>query len=234
MNTKEHSAGVIIFHLKEDKPQYLLLHYPNGHWDYVKGNREKNETPQQTTLRECSEETGLKHISFLPGFEETIHFYFKRGKELVEKETIERVQKLFTADLLRADKSTMAHGLEARVPFLDHRLVEFTMSIPPEIKIPDKKSTKIILKKAVESILPNEIIYRKKQGFAAPVNEWMRNQWYDYTYNEIMNSHFVKDRIFDKNHIEKMFQLHKSGRKNIGAQLFSLLMLSLWHKKFFK
>jgi len=88
MNTKEHSAGVIIFHLKEDKPQYLLLHYPNGHWDYVKGNREKNETPQQTTLRECSEETGLKHISFLPGFEETIHFYFKRGKELVEKDVI--------------------------------------------------------------------------------------------------------------------------------------------------
>jgi asparagine synthase (glutamine-hydrolysing) len=142
-------------------------------------------------------------------------------------------QRLAELLLMRVDKIGMSHSIEARVPFLDHRLVEFTMSIPPEIKIPDKKSTKIILKKAVDSILPNEIIYRKKQGFAAPVNEWMRNQWYDYTYNEIMNSHFVKDRIFDKNHLEKMFNLHKSGKKNIGAQLFSLLMLSLWHKKFF-
>lgn len=135
--------------------------------------------------------------------------------------------------LMRVDKIGMANSIEARVPFLDHRIVEFTMSIPDSIKIPNKNSTKIILKKAVEGILPNEIIYRKKQGFAAPVNEWLRNQWFDYAKNEILNSFFIKEKIFDKLYIEKILHLHKSSQKNLGNQIYLLLMLSLWHKRFF-
>ena len=149
-------------------------------------------------------------------------------------EYIELRQRLPELLLMRVDKIGMAHSLEARVPFLDHRLVEFTMSIPPRMKAPDKKSTKTILKKAVESILPNDIIYRKKQGFWAPVNEWLRNEWYDYAYSTIMNSYFVKEKIFNEDYISHLFKIHKTGKRNQGLQLFSLLTLSLWYNRHFR
>ena len=135
--------------------------------------------------------------------------------------------------LMRVDKITMAHSLEARVPFLDHRFVEFTMSIPPHIRLPQSGLTKSVLKKAVEGILPDEIIYRKKQGFAAPVKEWLRTTWYDYAFDTVQNSHFVKSGIFNKDFTKRLFEMHKSGKRDYKNELFLLLMLSVWYKKFF-
>ena len=135
--------------------------------------------------------------------------------------------------LMRVDKIGMAHSIEARVPFLDHRLVEFSMSIPPNLKAPNKHTTKHILKKAVKGILPEEIINRRKQGFWAPVNEWLRNEWKDYAYSTIMNNELFKSGIFNKKYVNKLFYLHSNGKRNFGLQLFSLLTLALWHEKFF-
>jgi asparagine synthase (glutamine-hydrolysing) len=135
--------------------------------------------------------------------------------------------------LMRVDKITMAHSLEARVPFLDHRFVEFTMSIPPDIRLPKDGLTKAVLKKAVEGVLPNDIIYRKKQGFAAPVKEWLRTSWYDYAYDTVVNSYFVKSGLFEKEFIIKLFELHKSGKRDYKNELFLLLMISVWYNKFF-
>jgi asparagine synthase (glutamine-hydrolysing) len=135
--------------------------------------------------------------------------------------------------LMRVDKLTMAHSLEARVPFLDSRLVEFTFTIPPSLKVPDRYTTKILLKRAVESILPHDIIYRKKQGFAAPVSEWFKNQWYSYAKNEILSSVLVKENILSEFGVNHIFYLHKTGKKNMGKTIYSLLNLCLWHKKFF-
>lgn len=146
---------------------------------------------------------------------------------------LELQQRLAEILLMRVDKITMAHSIEARVPFLDHRMVEFTMSIPPNEKMPDNKTTKYILKKATESILPDEIINRRKQGFAAPVSEWLADSWKNYAKNEIGNSFFVKEKIFDVNEINKMIEAHSDGKKNYSRQIFALLMLSLWHKRFF-
>lgn len=147
---------------------------------------------------------------------------------------VELQQRLAELLLMRVDKIGMAHSIEARVPFLDHRHVEFTMSIPSKIKVPNKKTTKSVLKNAVESILPKEIIHRKKQGFWAPVNEWLRNDWYSFAYSTVMDSYFIKDKIFNKDYIHKLFLLHKTNKQNQGLQIFSLMTLSLWHKRFFK
>ncbi len=136
--------------------------------------------------------------------------------------------------LNRTDKIGMAHSIEARLPFMDHRLVEFTMSIPQKMKVPDDKTTKFLLKKAVEPVLPHNIIYRKKQGFAAPMNEWMRTQWYDYAYENIMNSDFAKLGIINKKYAESLLLKHKSGKVNVGTLIYSLLNLNLWYKVFFK
>jgi len=136
--------------------------------------------------------------------------------------------------LMRVDKITMAHSLEARVPFLDSRLVEYTMSLNEKQRLPDTKIPKYLLKKAAEGILPNEVIYRKKQGFAAPVKEWLRNDWYSPVYEIVRSSYFVKNGLFDLSYIDKIFKLHKENKFNFQNEIYILLMLSLWHNKFIK
>ncbi len=147
---------------------------------------------------------------------------------------VELNQRLAEILLMRVDKIGMAHSIEARVPFLDHRLVEFTMSIPPNLKTPDNKTTKYILKNAIKDILPNDIIHRKKQGFWAPVNEWLRHGWYNYARDKVLNSPINKHEIFNTDEIIRMFDMHHSGKRNYGIKLFSLLTLSLWYEKYFE
>ena len=133
---------------------------------------------------------------------------------------------------MRVDKIGMAHSIEARVPFLDHRLVEFIMTIPPQIKVPNKNLSKNVLKKAVEPILPHDIINRKKQGFWAPVNEWLRHEWYSYAKATIMSSSLINSGIFNLHFIEQILARHKSGKGEHGTEIFTLLSLALWHERF--
>jgi asparagine synthase (glutamine-hydrolysing) len=144
----------------------------------------------------------------------------------------ELVQRLPELLLMRVDKIGMAHSIEARVPFLDHRLVEFTMSIPPHHKVPGKNLTKDVLKKAVEDILPHNIIYRKKMGFWAPVNEWMRSHWYEFAKSKLLDSHFVKSGFFNKDYLSSILEANRTGKHNYGFPIFSLMMLTLWHERF--
>jgi len=145
---------------------------------------------------------------------------------------IELQQRLAEILLMRVDKIGMAHSLEARVPFLDHRILEFTMSIPEKEKVPNSEP-KYILKKAVEGILPNDIIYRKKMGFAAPVDNWMKNQWYDYAKDRLNNSEFIRLGILNQNFVNGMLMRHKHGKKRYGSELYSLINLTLWYDRFF-
>ncbi len=147
---------------------------------------------------------------------------------------VELAHRLAETLLMRVDKIGMAHSIEARVPFLDHRLVEFTMSLPPSIKVPDGKTTKYVLKKAVEPILPNNIIYRKKQGFWAPVNEWFRNYWYDFALDTVLNSRINEHGVFNLEYIKHMFEQHKEGKANYGYKIFNLMSLAMWYDRFFK
>lgn len=90
---------------------------------------------------------------------------------------LELKQRLPELLLMRVDKMTMATSVEGRVPFLDHKLIEFALQIPHQLKYKNGV-TKYILKKACEGILPNDVIYRKKMGFAAPATRWFRNGLY--------------------------------------------------------
>ena len=89
--------------------------------------------------------------------------------------------------LMRVDKMTMANSVEARVPFLDHDLVEFALALPPEMKVRDGRG-KYLLKKAVAGLLPPEIVNRPKQGFSAPVSEWFRDDLGERAQREIRDS----------------------------------------------
>ena len=85
---EETSAGIVIFRKEDSKNLFLLLHYPSGHWDFVKGKMEKDETTHQTAIRETKEETGITDISFVENFEEWIEYNFQYQGELIHKKVV--------------------------------------------------------------------------------------------------------------------------------------------------
>ena len=85
---EETSAGIILFRKEGPKKLFLLLHYPSGHWDFVKGKMEKGETTHETAIRETREETGITDIVFVENFEEWIEYNFKYQGELVQKKVV--------------------------------------------------------------------------------------------------------------------------------------------------
>jgi 8-oxo-dGTP pyrophosphatase MutT (NUDIX family) len=85
---EETSAGIVLFRREESKKLFLLLHYPSGHWDFVKGKMEKDESTHETAIREAKEETGITDITFVENFEEWIKYDFQYQGELVHKKVV--------------------------------------------------------------------------------------------------------------------------------------------------
>ncbi len=136
--------------------------------------------------------------------------------------------------LARADKMTMAHSVEGRVPFLDKRLVELALNMPSDTKIKGGQ-TKYILKKAVEGIIPDEIIWRKKQGFGTPIGEWLKD---DSPISKkmtdvIMGSGLRERNILDYGYVEKLLSSHKKGKTDQSFKIWNLTTLSLWYDRWF-
>jgi len=128
--------------------------------------------------------------------------------------------------LMRVDKITMATSVEARVPFLDHHLVEYAMGIPREFKV-NGITGKHILKRALESILPHDLLYARKRGFGAPIREWFRTSLGE-TYSDSLMASPIWDRdYFNRDFVERMLSEHRSGRGEWSFHLWALLNLSL-------
>jgi len=85
---EQKSAGIVLFRNDSDKNEFLLLNYPQGHWDFVKGKIEQNETSHETALRETKEETGITNIEFVDSFEESVEYDFRFKKEDIHKKVI--------------------------------------------------------------------------------------------------------------------------------------------------
>lgn len=130
--------------------------------------------------------------------------------------------------LMRVDKISMASSIEARVPFLDHRLVEYTSWMPPAVRL-GGGGTKPVLKQAVRGLIPDWVVDRPKQGFSAPVKEWFRGPLADYARRSIMDSSLRERDYFDYGRIDAMLEAHRSGRKNYDTLLWSLVNLSHWY-----
>ena len=85
---EETSAGIVLFRKENEKNMFLLLHYPSGHWDFVKGKMERGESTHETATRETEEETGITDIKYLENFEEWIEYNFQYQGELVQKKVV--------------------------------------------------------------------------------------------------------------------------------------------------
>jgi asparagine synthase (glutamine-hydrolysing) len=129
--------------------------------------------------------------------------------------------------LMRVDKLTMANSIEARVPFLDHELVELAMAMPPEEKIRDGVG-KHVLKRAVGDLLAPELLWRPKQGFGTPVSQWFRGPLGDQLEDRLRRSAINDLGVLDQEAVSDLLRLHRSGRAERSFQLWNVLNLSVW------
>ncbi|MGH7146790.1 MAG: asparagine synthetase B family protein, partial [Nitrospiraceae bacterium] len=129
--------------------------------------------------------------------------------------------------LMRVDKITMSTSVEARVPFLDHKLVEFTMEIPMEYKVRNGVP-KHLLKRACEGLLPAEVIHQPKRGFGAPMSQWLQGEFGRLTETTVMNSALRRYGLFDYEYIRTLFHQHRAGRRDTSLYLWTLYNLTAW------
>jgi asparagine synthase (glutamine-hydrolysing) len=159
-------------------------------------------------------------------------FYYEKADT---DDPLSRIQYLdiktyLTDDILvKVDRASMANSLEVRAPILDHKFMELIATIPSSLKLQGRNS-KYIFKKALERILPNNILYRRKMGFAVPVADWFRNELKEMAYATIFSD--GHDTFFQKSTIEQIWKQHQNGFRDHSTPLWTLFMFQLWQQKF--
>lgn len=133
--------------------------------------------------------------------------------------------------LIKADRSSMAPSLEARAPFLDHKLVEFAARVPSNLKLSGGE-TKLILKQAAAGLLPDDIIYRKKHGFGVPVGRWFREELREYAHDILLDPAALARGYFHESALRTLLDEHESGQRNHGQRIWTLLTFEWWHRLF--
>lgn len=132
--------------------------------------------------------------------------------------------------LIKADKMTMATSVELRVPLLDHKVLEFAASLPSHFKV-NGFTTKHILKEALSTRVPPEIIKRKKTGFPVPYGDWLRNELKSFVCDILLDERTVSRGFFQKRSIERLIK-NNSKKNDYSKEIFSLLILELWLRIF--
>ncbi|MEA2036029.1 MAG: asparagine synthase (glutamine-hydrolyzing) [Nanoarchaeota archaeon] len=168
---------------------------------------------------------------------------FKKDASLSDQVFLTEVKNWLSNDhLLRADRMTMAHSLEGRVPFLDHNIVELSAKIPFNLKL-NGNCEKYILRHCMKDKLPENIFKRKKQRFFTPIDNWFQGEFMDVSQNLILESDLFKD-IFNKNYINNLFDYknkisykiflkrNKLLKQYYARQLWLLVSLEIWNKIF--
>jgi asparagine synthase (glutamine-hydrolysing) len=125
--------------------------------------------------------------------------------------------------LTKVDRASMAHSLEVRVPLLDHEFVDWVSGLDPRIKLRGGES-KWVFKKALESKLPNEILYRSKMGFAVPLEHWFRGPLKDRVKKALLDGALRDSGLFDQGFLARMVQQHQAGLRNFTAPIWALMM----------
>ncbi|CAB1055280.1 Asparagine synthetase [glutamine-hydrolyzing] (EC [Olavius sp. associated proteobacterium Delta 1] len=133
--------------------------------------------------------------------------------------------------LIKADKMTMAAAIELRVPFLDHKLVEYAASLPAGMKVRNFES-KYIFKRYAEELLPRDIVYRPKKGFPVPVKKWLRQEL-NTTAQELLLDKRTRERgLLNSKYIESMLNQHIAGKEDFSKNIWNLLVFEIWMRTF--
>jgi asparagine synthase (glutamine-hydrolysing) len=133
--------------------------------------------------------------------------------------------------LERGDRMTMAASIEARVPFLDHKLAEYVSGLPDDYRVRGLR-TKWILREAAQKLLPRRILERPKVGFRVPVNEWFRGPMRGFVSDHLLSAASLTRRYYDGLVLDRVVAEHLSGRQNHEKLLWTLLNLEIWHRRY--
>ncbi|MES1044869.1 asparagine synthase (glutamine-hydrolyzing) [Heyndrickxia oleronia] len=128
--------------------------------------------------------------------------------------------------LLKADKMTMAHSLELRVPFLDKEVFKIASKIPTSLKTANN-TTKYILRKAAEGVVPDHVLNRKKLGFPVPIRHWLKNEMNDWAKQIIHES--ATDHIINKHYVLNLLEEHCQGKMDHSRKIWTVLVFMIWH-----
>ena len=133
--------------------------------------------------------------------------------------------------MVKTDIASMANSLEVRCPFLDHEFVEFAATIPSRLKR-DLTGGKIILKRAIKDLLPNEILNKPKTGFGLPIAKWFRSDLAPMLKETLLDETSKRRGLFEQRLLQKMVNEHIEGRRDWSGRLWSFLFLELWFREF--
>lgn len=133
--------------------------------------------------------------------------------------------------LVKDDRMSMAVSLELRVPFLDHTLVEFAATLPPDLKL-KRLTTKYLLKKSTEKLLPKHILRRPKHGFEIPIARWIGEDLKEPVQDLLLSKRATERGIFHRHQINDLLKTHASGQDNLSRQIWSLMALEVWFRRY--
>jgi len=133
--------------------------------------------------------------------------------------------------LMKQDQMSMAASIESRVPFLDHKLVEFTARLPERLKLRGW-TTKYILRRSMTGVLPDEILNRPKMGFPVPLGQWLRQQYRSYVDEYVLSERAISRGIFDRKAVELLAAEHQQGVMNHADRLWALITFEVWLRQF--
>jgi asparagine synthase (glutamine-hydrolysing) len=142
------------------------------------------------------------------------------------------VETFLPGDLLvKMDIATMAYGLEARSPFLDHEFMEFAAALPTSLKVRGQEK-KVVLRDALAAWLPRDLLDRPKQGFGVPLARWLREDLRDFAYQVLLDPATIDRGYFRRPALEDLLRRHVGGGEDLSAELWTLLFAELWHREF--
>lgn len=167
---------------------------------------------------------------------EFIRRYFRHVKttDSLNRQLYADIKTYLVDDILvKVDRMSMATSLEARVPFLDHRFVEFTGTIPSRLKL-QGKNTKYLLKKAMGAILPREILNRGKEGFSIPIKNWLKGDLKTLMLDVLHPEKVKNEGFFNADYIEQLKNEHLSGKENHSHRLWALMVFEIWQELYLR
>ncbi len=168
-----------------------------------------------------------------PPYANVLHYWNRSSQSSPLGRLLYTDQKTYLLELLRKqDRMSMACSIESRVPFLDHHFVEFSSRVPDSLKI-SSSDGKYILKKAVEDLLPPEIIYRKKMGFPTPLKQWLSGPMANSIFSLLRSPDSLLGELVDRRALDHLLQLHANGSEDATDRIWRLLNLQLWGDLFF-
>ena len=154
------------------------------------------------------------------------------GKGIIDASLLADLMHYLPNDLLvKVDIASMANSLEARSPLLDHKVIEFAASLPENIK-QSGTETKSLLKKVAARLVPRDVIYRQKMGFAVPIKYWLGNELQEFTRDILLSEKARSRGLFNGDVVERLIDEQRRDTKDNSWKIWTLLMLELWFQRF--